>query len=120
MEQQKTESPLSDLMFDWVSILHSKAEGLQAYEKYMKDAKEADSQECLQLLQRLQEQDRQMVAEIRDHMVMMMSQESEDMGQGRSSSQRQGMGQGRSSGQSQGMSGQAQSQGNLENPDMMT
>lgn len=109
MEKQTTESPLSDLMFDWVAILHTKAEGLQAYEKYMKDAKEADSQECLQLLQRLQKQDQQMVSEIRDHLTMMISQESEDMNQS------QGM-----SGKTQGMSGQAKNQGNLENPNMMT
>lgn len=103
MQNQMTESsPLSDLMFDWIAILHSKAEGLQAYEKYMKDAKDEDSQECIDLLQRLQKQDQQMVAEIRDHLAMMLAKDE--------SSQLTG---------SRNMGKTGQTKPNLENPNMM-
>src|SRR5436305_1296933 len=31
-------NPISDLMYDWLTVLQSKAEGLNAYEKYIQDA----------------------------------------------------------------------------------
>src|SRR3954462_13977464 len=41
-------NPISDLMYDWLTVLQSKAEGLNAYEKYIKDAQEENSQECVE------------------------------------------------------------------------
>src|SRR5438067_1433263 len=31
-------NPIPDLMYDWLTVLQSKAEGLNAYEKYIQDA----------------------------------------------------------------------------------
>ena len=31
-------NPVSDLQYDWLTVLQSKAEGLNAYEKYVRDA----------------------------------------------------------------------------------
>lgn len=65
-------NPMSDLMYDWVTVLHNKAEGLNAYEKYIKDAAEAGSQECVEMFRRLHEQDARMVQEIKDHVFGMI------------------------------------------------
>ena len=65
-------NPISDLMFDWITVLHSKAEGLNAYEKYIQDAEKENAQECVDLFRRLHEQDAQMVREIKDHLMHMM------------------------------------------------
>jgi predicted RecB family nuclease len=69
----QAEKPISDLLFDFVSILHSKAEGVAAYAKYLQDAREENSQECIQLLERLQEQDSRAVAEVKDHLAMLLA-----------------------------------------------
>jgi len=71
-------NPISDLMYDWLTVLQSKAEGLHAYEKYLQDAEKENSQECVELFRRLQEQDTQMVEEIRDHMHKMMHSAGHD------------------------------------------
>ena len=66
-------NPVSDLEYDWLTVLQSKAEGLNAYEKYIKDAEQANATECVEMFRKLQEKDAEMVKEIRDHMKMMMS-----------------------------------------------
>src|SRR5437868_2928801 len=53
------QNPISDLMYDWLTVLQSKAEGLNAYEKYIRDAEKENAPECVQLLRRLYEQDAQ-------------------------------------------------------------
>lgn len=75
MQQTQTQNPISDLMYDWITILHNKAEGLNAYEKYMKDAQ--DAPECMELLKKLHEQDVQMVSQVKDHLQMMMSKKDD-------------------------------------------
>jgi methylase of polypeptide subunit release factors len=68
-------NPVSDLMYDWLTVLHSKAEGLNAYEKYIQDAEKEHSQECVELFRRLHEQDVKMVEEIKDHVKHMMCED---------------------------------------------
>jgi len=68
-----TANPISDLLYDWLTILQSKAEGLNAYEKYVRDAEKENSQECVQLLRRLHQQDAAMVQEIKDHVTRMLT-----------------------------------------------
>lgn len=70
-------NPVSDLMYDWLTVLQNKAEGLSAYEKYIKDAEEAGSQECVEMFRRLHEQDARMVQEIRDHVFGMIRDDHE-------------------------------------------
>ncbi|MDQ3232226.1 MAG: hypothetical protein M3Q07_10430 [Pseudobdellovibrionaceae bacterium] len=70
--QQNSASPLSNLLYDFISVLHNKAEGLQACEKYLRDAEQQNSQSCIDMLNRVIEQDRQMVVELRDHLAEMM------------------------------------------------
>jgi hypothetical protein len=70
-----TKNPISDLMYDWLTVLQSKAEGLNAYEKYIQDAEKEGSQECVELFRRLHERDAQMVEEVRDHLTEMLTRQ---------------------------------------------
>ena len=65
-------NPVSDLMYDWLTVLHNKAEGLAAYEKYIKDAQEAGSEECVEMLRRLHEYDARMLQEVKEHVFGMI------------------------------------------------
>ena len=66
-------NPISDLMYDWLTVLQSKAQGLNAYEKYIQDAEEENATECVEMFRGLHEQDARQVEEIRDHVMKMMS-----------------------------------------------
>jgi hypothetical protein len=74
---QNSASPISNLLYDFVSLLHNKAEGLQASEKYLRDAEEQNSQPCIEMLNRVIEQDRQMVIELKDHLTEMLQNSSQ-------------------------------------------
>jgi hypothetical protein len=74
--QNDAKNPLSDLMFDWVSVLHSKAEGVAAYDKYLRDAREKDADKCINLFTKLRNQDIAAVREIKDHLAMMLSKDT--------------------------------------------
>jgi len=65
-------NPISDLMYDWLTVLQSKAEGVTAYEKYIKDAEEAGATECVEMFRRIHEQDVRMLEEIKDHVYGMI------------------------------------------------
>ena len=73
MAAMKTENPVSDLMFDWLTVLQSKAEGLAAYEKYIRDAEQANAKECVEMFRRIHEQDVKMLREIKDHVFGMIA-----------------------------------------------
>jgi len=66
-------NPISDLMYDWLTVLQSKAEGVNAYEKYLRDAEAANSPECVAMLKRLHEHDVKALAEVRDHVFGMIA-----------------------------------------------
>ena len=74
MPAMTSANPISDLMYDWLTVLQSKAEGLNAYEKYIRDAEKENAHECVDLFRRLHEQDARMVEEIRDHVKTMMNE----------------------------------------------
>ena len=44
MPATMTQNPISDLMYDWLTVLQSKAEGLSAYEQYIHDAEKENAQ----------------------------------------------------------------------------
>jgi len=73
MPATMTANPISDLMYDWLTVLQSKAEGLNAYEKYIRDAEKENATECVEFLRELHEQDAHQVEKIRDHLRQMMS-----------------------------------------------
>lgn len=65
-------SSLTNLEYDWVTVLKNKAEGLKAYENYIEDAEAAGSQPCVELLEKLQQADSQQIEEIRYHLLEVM------------------------------------------------
>ncbi len=73
----QNQTPISNLLYDWVTILHSKAEGLQAYDKYLRDAQAENSEDCIQLLNQLKQMDMKAVQDVKEHLAMML--EDEDM-----------------------------------------
>jgi len=95
MAQTTSKNPISDLMYDWLTVLQSKAEGLNAYEKYIKDAEKENSQECVQMFRRLQEQDAKLVQEVRDHLMGMMSKQWQGQWQGEGQGEKGTVGAGR-------------------------
>jgi hypothetical protein len=74
-------NPISDLMYDWITVLQAKAEGLNAYEKYIQDAEKENATDCVAMFRRLHDQDARMVEEIRDHLMKMMSHPKGRQGQ---------------------------------------
>lgn len=65
-------SPVSNLEYDFVTVLHDKAKGLKAYETYIQDAQQAGSQPCVELFQKLHQADSEQIKEIRQHLQEVM------------------------------------------------
>jgi rubrerythrin len=63
---------ISNLEYDLLTVLQNKAEAVQMYDTYVKDAQEMNSQPCVELLKKLQEADKQHVQEIRQHLQEVM------------------------------------------------
>lgn len=109
-EQGSKKEPLSDLAYDWVTIIQHKSEALRAYEKYMQDARQANSPECLELMRQIHEQDSNHVREATRHLVEVL-QQGRMAGQGQASqgeSQRMREGGTRSTGTTQGVGSQGE------------
>ena len=65
-------NPISDLLYDWLTVLQSKAEGLNAYEKYIQDAEKENASECVEMFRKLHDEDARLVEEVRDHVTKMI------------------------------------------------
>ncbi|HEY9768069.1 MAG TPA: hypothetical protein V6C71_06110 [Coleofasciculaceae cyanobacterium] len=63
---------LSNLEYDWVTILHEKGKAIAAYDKYIEDAKTADSQPCIELFENLKQSDSEHVQKIKEHLMQVM------------------------------------------------
>ncbi|MBD2387431.1 hypothetical protein [Cylindrospermum sp. FACHB-282] len=67
-----SEEPISNLEYDFVTVLHNKAEAVKAYEIYIQDAQEANSQPCVELFQKLRQSELQQAQEVRHHLQQVM------------------------------------------------
>ncbi|NEQ33111.1 MAG: hypothetical protein F6K04_19285 [Leptolyngbya sp. SIO4C5] len=63
---------VGDLEYDWLTVLQSKAEALQAYDKFIEDAEAANSQPCVEMFKKLRETDKEQVQQIRQHLMSVM------------------------------------------------
>jgi rubrerythrin len=63
---------ISNLEYDLLTVLKNKAEGIKAYEIYIRDAQDKDSQPCVDLFQKLKQQDMEHAQEIRQHLQEVM------------------------------------------------
>lgn len=112
----KNKEPLSDLAYDWVTIIQHKSEALRAYEQYINDAEQANSKECVELMRKIYESDARHVQEATQHLMEVlqgrMGQKGGQMGQGQMGQGQMGQGQMSSQGQMGGQ-GQMSAQGQM-------
>ncbi|MDC0722796.1 hypothetical protein [Nannocystis bainbridge] len=97
-EDKRNQEPLSDLAYDWVTIVQHKSEALRAYEQYIHDAEQANSPECVELLREIYEQDARHIEQASRHLVEVLRHGSmggrREAGQASSQGGRAGMSQG--------------------------
>lgn len=65
-------SPISNLEYDLLTVLHNKAEAMKAYDTYINDAQSSNSQPCVELFQKLRDNESQQIQEIRNHLQQVM------------------------------------------------
>jgi len=63
-------SPIDNLSYDIITILHEKAKALEAYDKYLQDA--AGNQQVKDLLQQIQQTDVQHVQQLKEVLVQVL------------------------------------------------
>ena len=73
MKEQSTDThPLSDLAYDWITLIQNKAQALMAYDQYIKDAEAAGSAECAAVFRKVHDADKAQLAEANQHLVMVL------------------------------------------------
>ncbi|MBE9035287.1 hypothetical protein [aff. Roholtiella sp. LEGE 12411] len=68
----QSQQPISNLEYDFITVLHNKAEAVKAYDTYIKDAEKVGSQPCVELFQKLRQSDIEQAQEIRHHLQEIM------------------------------------------------
>jgi hypothetical protein len=68
-----TKSPISNLMYNWLTVLQNKAKGVTAYEVYLKDAEAEGDSASVTMFRRLQEEDSRQLEELRNHVFGMIA-----------------------------------------------
>jgi len=56
-EKSSDPHPLSDLAYDWITLMQNKAQALLAYDQYIKDAEAANSPECATFFRKVHDSD---------------------------------------------------------------
>ena len=64
--------PISNLAYDWITLIQNKAQALMAYDQYIKDAEEAKSPECAQFFRKVHDADKAQLAEAQRHLVAVL------------------------------------------------
>jgi rubrerythrin len=64
--------PLSDLAYDWITLMQNKAQALNAYDKYIEDAEKAGSPECAAFFRKVHDDDKAHLAEARRHLAAVL------------------------------------------------
>lgn len=71
-EKPSDPHPLSNLEYDWITLMQNKAQALMAYDQYIKDAEQANSPECAAFFRRVHDADKAQLAEARTHLVAVL------------------------------------------------
>ncbi len=70
MQERSTDPhPLSNLEYDWLTLMQNKAQALMAYDQYIKDAEQANSPECAAFFRKVHDADKAQLAEARKHLL---------------------------------------------------
>ena len=73
MQEQSTDKhPLSNLAYDWITLIQNKAQALMAYDQYIKDAEAAKSPECAAFFRKVHDADKAQLAEAKRHLVAVL------------------------------------------------
>ena len=71
-EKPNDPHPLSDLAYDWITLIQNKAQALMAYDQYIKDAEAAGSKECAAFFRKVHDADKAQLAEAKGHLVAVL------------------------------------------------
>ncbi|MEO7850826.1 MAG: hypothetical protein ABIR94_01055 [Rubrivivax sp.] len=71
-EKPNDPHPLSNLEYDWITLIQNKAQALMAYDQYILDAEAAKSPECAAFFRRVHDADKAQLAEAKQHLVAVM------------------------------------------------
>jgi hypothetical protein len=71
-EQSADHHPISNLEYDWITLIQNKAQALMAYDQYIKDAEKAGSPECAAFFRRVHDSDKAQLAEAKTHLVAVL------------------------------------------------
>jgi hypothetical protein len=63
---------LSDLAYDWITVIQNKAQALRAYDQYIEDARKANSPECVKLFERIRDEDTRQLQEAKQHLQQVL------------------------------------------------
>ncbi len=69
---ETTSHGLSNLAYDWITVIQNKAQALQAYDTYIEDARKVGSQACVELFQRIHAEDKRQLAEAQEHLLQVL------------------------------------------------
>ena len=73
MKETPTDThPLSDLAYDWITLIQNKAQALIAYDQYIKDAEQAGSAECAAFFRKVHDADKAQLAEAKQHLIAVL------------------------------------------------
>jgi hypothetical protein len=67
-----TDSPVDNITYDIITVIHEKAKGLEAFDQYIEDA--AEDEDLVDLLETIREQDEQCIEELKPHLVRLLQQ----------------------------------------------
>lgn len=71
-EQSADHHPISNLEYDWLTLIQNKAQALVAYDQYIKDAEKAGSAECAAFFRKVHDADKAQLAEAKGHLVAVL------------------------------------------------
>ncbi|MGV3572473.1 MAG: hypothetical protein ACO1PB_17870 [Ramlibacter sp.] len=73
MQEKSTDKhPLSDLAYDWITLMQNKAQALIAYDQYIQDAEAAGSAECAAFFRKVHDADKAQLEEAKHHLVAVL------------------------------------------------
>ncbi|TFY98609.1 hypothetical protein [Ramlibacter rhizophilus] len=72
MKDKADSHPLSDLAYDWITLMQNKAQALVAYDQYIKDAQAANSPECEAFFRKVHDADKAQLEEAKQHLVAVL------------------------------------------------
>ena len=71
-EKSADPHPLSDLEYDWITLIQNKAQALMAYDQYIQDAEKAKSPECVAFLRKVHETEKAQLTEAKQHLIAVL------------------------------------------------